>query len=57
VGDHTSNGLIEDSRGRTEMERSMSLVETGGFAKICMVLHCTGKVNPASCDPRSGGGL
>jgi hypothetical protein len=39
VGDHTSNGLVEDSRGGSEMERTVSSVESGGLSQVSGVLE------------------
>jgi hypothetical protein len=41
VGDHTADSLVEDAGRRTEVERSVGLVETGRLVEVGVVLHCT----------------
>lgn len=40
VGDHATDGLVEDARRSTEMEESVGVVETGCLAEVGVVLHC-----------------
>lgn len=39
VGDHTSNGLVEDSRGGSEMEGSVGSVESSSLSQVGGVLE------------------
>jgi len=39
VGNHTTDGLVENPGGGTEVEGTVSLVETGSLAEVCMILQ------------------
>lgn len=43
VGDHTADGLVEDTGRSAEMERTVVLVVSGGLAKVGVVLHYKAK--------------
>lgn len=46
MGDHAADGLVEDARGSTEVERTTaSGVVTGDLAEVGSVLDCEESVN------------
>ena len=46
VRNHAADGLVEDAGRSTEVEGTTTgRVETGGLAKVGMVLHCTQKIH------------